>query len=405
MKTSSRTITANRERFGFRRILLVAQVALSLVLLVGALLFATSLRKLMAVDTGFDRKGMVVTWLDFSRLNIAAQQRVQFKREVLERIRALPAVTSAGETAIVPLTGAGIENSVWLDEPDSPAKHVSYFNWVSDGYFKASRIPLLAGRDIDAHDTTSAPRVAVVNTAFARELGIISNPIGKRFRREATPSEPESVFEIVGMVGDTKYYGLRDKIRPIAYLSTAQDIRPSPFAQVMVRSSAPIATVTSVLRSSIAEINPSISIDFRSLDETVEEGLSQDRLVAVLSGFFAALAALIAAIGVYGVISYVVATRRTEIGVRMALGAEPRSIVSLIVRDAVNVLVVGVTVGVIVAVAGRRAIASMLFGFDAADVRPLVGAAMLIAAMALLASYVPARRAGRLDPMSALRNE
>ncbi|HVH72215.1 MAG TPA: ABC transporter permease, partial [Candidatus Dormibacteraeota bacterium] len=200
-KTSGRTVTASRKRFGFRQGLVVSQVALSLVLVVGALLFPGSLRNLLAVDAGFLQKGVVVTDVDlFRRLNVPYAERVAFKQDLLEKIRALPGVVSAAEVDILPLSGGSTENLVWIEGANRASEVDSRFNWSSDGYFKAMGIRLLAGRDFIPQDTVFSPKVAIVNQSFARKLGLGRNAIGKTFRRQATPSEPEQSFEIVGLV-------------------------------------------------------------------------------------------------------------------------------------------------------------------------------------------------------------
>ncbi len=406
MKTGGRSLTASRERFGLRQILVVSQVSLSLVLLVGALLFSSSLRNLLAVDAGFERHGILLADVDlFRRLNIPVAQRVAFKRNLIEKIRALPGIASVAEVDVIPLSGSGTENDVWHDGADANRKTESYFNWISDGYFKTMAIPLLAGRDFNDHDTTSSPRVAIVSQTFARRLGLGANPVGKRFRRQATPSEPEQVFEIVGLVKDTKYFSLREEFAPIAYLSAAQDTQPGPRAEIMIRSTVSLRDTASAVRSAVAQVSPAIGIDFRAFETTIREGLLRERLMATLSGFFGALAALIAAIGLYGVMSYLAARRTNEIGIRIALGADRRNILALIMRQAGALLAAGLGSGALLAIAAAGTARSMLFGLKPYDARTLALAAALLAAVTLAASYVPARRAARLDPMAALREE
>jgi putative ABC transport system permease protein len=405
MKSNGRGVTSSRERFGLRKLLVVSQVALSLVLLVGALLFSGSLRNLLSVDAGFRQGGVLITSLDFSRAKIPTERRVAFKRDVLQSIRALPAVEAAGESSIIPLGGNGVSNDVWLDASDARHKLESNFNWIGSGYLRTMGMTLLAGRDFDNRDSISAPRVAIVNQSFARRLGLGADPIGKRFRREATPSEPELTVEVIGLVRDTKYYSLREELLPIAFLSTAQDKDPNPFAQILVRSTAPLADLTAGIRNAIAGINPAIGIDFRPLETTVRDGLLRERLMATLSGFFALLAAMITVIGLYGVMSYLVVRRTNEIGIRMALGAARGDIVALIMREAGTLLAIGLAAGTIGALATVHVAAAMLFGLKPYDSGTLALAAALLAAVTVAASYLPARRAARLEPVSALRQE
>ena len=367
MKTSSRSLTASRELFGLRQALVVSQVALSLVLLVGALLFSGSLRNLLAVDAGFQQNGVLIAEVDFSRFKIPSERRGGFKRDLLERIRALPNVYSAAEVGIVPLSGGGIDNNVWIDGSDPTRKLESNFNWISGGYLKTMGMILLAGRDFDDRDTPTSPRVAIVNQSFAGRLGLGTNPVGKRFRREATPSEPELVFEIVGLIRDTKYYNLREEFRPIAFLSTSQDAHPDPFVQILVRSSASLADLTSGIRSAVAEISSTIGIDFRALETTIREGLLRERLMATLSGFFGLLAALIATIGLYGVISYLVVRRTSEIGIRMALGAQPEDVLWMVLKEALVLTFSGIAIGLPCAMACAHFVSSLLFGLKGTD--------------------------------------
>jgi putative ABC transport system permease protein len=405
MKTGGRSLSASRERFGLRQTLVVSQVALSMVLLVSALLFSGSLRKLLAVDAGFRQNGILIVNLDFARLKIPVGRRVAFKQEMLQRIQALPGANSAGEDYMLPLSGGSTSNNVWLDGAESSPKIVSNFAFIGGGYLKTMGMTLLAGRDFEGRDTASAPPAAIVNQTFARKLGLAANPIGKRFRREATPSRPEMVYEIAGLVKDTKYMDLREEFRAIAFLATTQDADPGPSAQFVVRCSAPLADATSRIKQAIGNINPAITVDFRAFDEMVREGLLRDRLMATLSGFFGALAALIAAVGLYGVMSYLVVRRTNEIGIRMALGADRGNILSLVLREAGSLLIVGLACGSVLAVAAGYAARSLLFGLRPTDAGILGMAAALLAVVTIAASYLPAWRAARLDPISALRVE
>ena len=405
MKTGGRSLTTTRERFGLRQTLVVSQVALSLVLLVSALLFSGSLRKLLAVDAGFVKNGILIAGLDFRDLKIPEMRRVAFKQDLLRRMQTLPGAASAGETYTVPLSGASTTNNVWVDQAESSPKMESNFAWISGGYLKTVGMTLLAGRDFDGRDTASSPRVAIVNQTFARKLGLGPSPVGRRFRREATPSEPETVYEITGLVTDTKYNTLSEQFRPIAFLSTTQDANPDSSAQFLVRIDAPLADVTSRIKRAVKDVSPAITVDFRAFDEMIGEGLLRERLMATLSSFFGALAALIAALGLYGVMSYLVVRRTNEIGIRMALGANRGNIVGLVLREAATLLLVGLAAGTVMAVAAGYAAGSMLFGLRPTDAGILTMAATLLATVTLIASYLPALRASQLDPMAALREE
>jgi predicted permease len=405
-KSAGRTVTASRKRFGFRQGLVVSQVALSLVLVVGALLFSGSLSSLLAVDAGFSQKGVVIADLDlFRRVNVPYAARVTFKQDLLQKIRALPDVDSAAEIDILPLSGGSTDNVVWIEGTNPASGLDSLFNSTSDGYFKAMGIALLAGRDFSPQDTVSSPKVAIVNRIFARKLGLGMNPIGKTYRRQATPTEPEQSFEIIGLVTDTKYSSLREEFRPIAFLSTSQDPRPGPSAQFVIRSAAPIAETVSNVRNLVAQASPLITLGFQPFETTILEGLTRERLMAKVSGLFGLLAALIAAVGLYGVMSYLVAQRTNEIGIRVALGAQRTDVLSLVLRNAALLLAPGLVLGAFLSVAAAQAARAMLFGLKPSDPGVLVAAIIGLGFIGFLASFLPARRASRVDPMVALRYE
>jgi len=219
------------------------------------------------------------------------------------------------------------------------------------------------------------------------------------------PGEPDPLYQVVGLVKDTKYGHLKEDARPIAFFPSAQDANPDPDAQILVRSNAPLLILISSVKRVILEANPDIDLDFKVFKTQINESLLQERLMATLSGFFGFLAALLATIGLYGVMSYMVAQRQNEIGVRMALGANGRDVLRMVLREAGLLLVIGLAVGAALAVAAGRAATSMLYGLKPHDPITMALAIASLAAVALLASYVPALRAARLEPMVALRDE
>jgi putative ABC transport system permease protein len=266
-------------------------------------------------------------------------------------------------------------------------------------------IALLSGRDFNERDTLSSRKVAIVNQSFARRLGLDPNPVGAKFRREATPSDPEQVFEIVGLARDTKYYSLREDFLPIAFLSTAQEPHRDPYPQIVIRSRMALGDITSAVRRAVTQVNPLIDVEFHSFETMVQEGLLRERLMATLSGFFGALAAFISAVGLFGVMSYLVMQRTNEIGVRMALGAGQGSIVALVLRQAGMLLGIGIAAGTLLTLGLAGTVKSILFGLKPFDARIMVLAAVLLAAVAAAASYLPARRAAHVEPIVALREE
>jgi ABC-type antimicrobial peptide transport system permease subunit len=264
---------------------------------------------------------------------------------------------------------------------------------------------MLAGRDFNDGDTAQSPRTAIVNEAFARLLGLGENPIGMRFRREATPTSPEQVNEIVGLVKDTKYSSIRRPAAAIAYLGITQEKDADNSMQVLVRSKLPMETVEAAIRRTVREVSSGISFNFEGLQDQIGQSLQAERLLATLSGFFGALAVVLAMIGLYGVMSYTVAERTSEIGIRMALGAQRADVTAMILRKAATLLVAGLALGAGLSLAAASAASALLFGLKPRDPLTLGVAAAVLAAVALGASYLPARRAAALDPIASLKEE
>jgi putative ABC transport system permease protein len=404
MKSAGRALTAGRERFRLRKILVVSQVALSLVLVAGALLFSRSLRNLLTVDTGFQQSNIAIAGLDLGWLDLPAERRLEFKKDLLGRVLVIPGIESAATTDVIPMSGDSTSNTVWMDGQDSQRVD-SLFNRVSPEFFKALQIPLLAGRTFGGRDLAGGAQVVIVNQAFARRLTGGANPVGRRFWRQRTPREPQTLYEIVGLVKDTKYIDLREDFRPIAFLASSQDPRPDLTALVLLRSRLPLAEVRSAVKRAVADVSPAIVIDFDTMPNLIQGSLLRERLMATLSGFFGVLAVLLAGIGLYGVLSYMVARRTNEIGIRMALGADRVRVVNLMMREAAGLLVTGLALGLTLAWIAARAAGSLLYGLKARDPGTLALAAASLAVISMAASYLPSRRAARLDPLVALREE
>jgi predicted permease len=403
MKARGRGVTAGRGQLGFRGVLVVSQVALSLVLLFSALLFTESLRNLLSENVGFDAKGVLVTQLNFTRLQIPVDGRIAFKRQVLDRIRAIPEVEEAADTNIVPLGDQGWGNSVWIDGHDSNVRQDSNFSSVSPDYFKTLRIPMVAGRDFNDNDTPQSPRVAVVNEAFAKKLGLGEYPVGTRFWREATPSTPAELNLIIGVVKDTKYRRIRRPAGPIAYLTLAQDTDSDNTMQVLIRAKMPVAEEEQAIRNTLHNVSSGISYEFEGLQDHIQQSLLAERLLATLSGFFGVLAVLLAVTGLYGVMSYTVAERTTEIGIRMALGAQRTNITWMILDKAVTLLAAGLVLGGGLSMAAASAASAFLFGLKPRDPVTFAGAAVLLSVVTAAASLAPSLRAANVNPIDSLR--
>jgi putative ABC transport system permease protein len=403
MKAGSRGSIDTPERFGMRRALVVAQVALSLVLVVGAVLFVRSLRNLMTLDAGFTQDGILVVTMDLRRAGVPEERRTAVFADITSRLAALPGVTSAAQAFIVPVSGSGWNNNIVINGKKY-TENVN-FNEVSDGYFRTMGTPLLAGRDFDARDTAGSEKVAVVTQLFARKFFRGQDPIGQVFQVDEAPGRPQPLNRIIGVVKDTKYTDLREEFTPLVFFPSSQADKPGPYLQVVVRSNAPLTTITSEITSAVAQASSNIIVQFQTLPGLVRDSLMRERLMATLSGFFGALAALLATIGLYGVMSYMVARRRNEIGIRMALGADRRDVVRMVMREAGLLLAGGVVVGTALAIAAARAATTLLFGLQPSDPATLAMAAAGLGAIAMLASYLPALRASRLEPTDALRYE
>jgi len=406
MKASGRGLTDARERFGVRRVLVVAQVALSLALLVGALLFVRSLHKLLTLDAGFQESGVLVTEIDFSTLKYPPQRRHEIQREILRRIRLLPGVEQAAGTSIVPISGNRWNDRFEFIGAKPAVKLLSDFSGVTPGYFRTLHTPLLSGRDFDERDTAlKFPKVAIVNQSFIKQFLNGADPIGKRIRIETGPGEPEEIFEIVGVTKDAKYRRLSDPFNPTVFASLDQNDQPLAGTVILSRSQVALASQLAAIKREMAAISPSMALNFYTLHSEIADSVLRERLMATLSGFFGFLAALLASIGLYGVMAYIVARRRGEIGIRIALGAGRANVLKLIGSECGKLLLAGLLLGIGFALAASQAITQLLYGLSPTDPLTIVLSVLLLALVALPASLIPAIRASRLDPMQALREE
>ena len=406
LKESAGGGSKGRSRFGLRRVLVVSQIALSLTLLVGALLFARSMNNLAKVDAGFQRDGILVTDIDFTTLKLPNEGRRQFADELLKHVRGIAGVQAAAIAEIVPLSGNGIAHDIFMGDTGQPEGEapVATFNRVSPDYFRTMSTPLLAGRDFDERDMANSPNVAIVSESFVKKFVKEGNPIGTRFRVRRM-NQTSAPFEIVGVVKDTKYADLREEFQPLVYTAIAQYDHPDNDAQILIRSDLSLFGLIASVKSVASEANPNLDVSFVPFRKMIDDGLLRDHLMARLSGFFGSLAVLLAVIGLYGVISYMVASRRTEIGIRMALGAGQPNIVWLVLREASLLLAIGLSIGTALALALGRAATAMLFGLKPTDFVTFVAALVVLSIVAVGAALLPAFRAASINPMACLRNE
>jgi predicted permease len=324
---------------------------------------------------------------------------------MIETLRGIPGIEGAADVAVVPISGNAAGNNVWLETTGAPAQINGLFNRVSPGYFSTMRIPMIAGRDFTESDTSTSTAVAIVNRTFVRNAANGENPLGRRLKVEATPSRPESTFEIVGVVEDALYLDLRQTPKPGVFFASTQAREPNEYLQVALRSGLPAGSVTAAVTDAIREIHPEVVVSFTGLKKQILDTLVRERLMAALSGFFGVIAALLAVVGLYGVIAYSVARRTNEIGVRMALGASHRNVLGMILREALLLVAVGITAGAALAILVGRTARSLLFALEPWDPITLAIAAGALAIVALAASYLPARSASRISPTAALRVE
>ena len=389
-----------------RATLVVAEIALTLVLLAGAGLLANSFLRLQRVDSGFKPEHATIAQLAIPQTRYpkgADQTRVY--RRLIEGLGGRPELQAVGVGFPGPFHAANASASFYLEGRASTTRAdrpFGYLATVSGGYFAAMGIPLLSGRTFNDRDTETAPPVAVVSASMAKRYWPGADPIGKRLRFEDTPTDPW--FTIVGMVADTRQLGLSEQLPALLYLPYEQFALP--FTGVVVRSSLSQGAVTSLLKAQMATIDPDLPYgDITSLQSEVEGNVDEPRFRAILIGIFALLALILAAVGIYGLVSYTVTQRTREIGIRMALGAAPRQVLVPVIRDGVVLALAGIGIGLVGAFAAARALSAFLFGVGASDPLTFSGVALLLLVVAVAASYIPSRRAMRVDPMVALRAE
>ncbi|HLJ48846.1 MAG TPA: ABC transporter permease [Bryobacteraceae bacterium] len=393
---------------GLGRLLVVSQIALSLLLLVGAGLFVRSLSNLRALATGFNRQNVSMFELSIPRSWKAPEAEAVANR-VLDRIQSLPGVLAASTSFPLVLEGGTWDDTI-ATEGESPVqgedRSVNLVR-VSRRFFGTIETPLVAGRGFGPGDTATSPSVALVNEAFVRRFFNGTNPVGRRFKASKRPA----ATEIVGIVRDSRLVRLRDETPPMAFLLADQIQGPlgavtNPTGGFLVRSIGDPATVLSSLPQILKEIDPNLlPLRPRTLVSQMDQALAQDRMIAKLSSFFSAAALLLACIGLYGIMSYTITRRTNEIGIRIALGARTSDVILQIIRETLVLAGSGIVLGISATVLATRLLGSMLFRLKPYDPLTIFMTAVLLLSVALLAGYLPARRAARVDPIAALRYE
>jgi putative ABC transport system permease protein len=389
---------------GFRRLfgksLVVAQVALSVVLLSAAGLFVANLSDLRHLDLGFQRDHVLLVTLDPARSGFSRAQLALPYQELLGRLEATPGVRSATLSAATPISGAGASRFATVEGHQERPEDRRYLtlNWVAPKYFDTLGTPFLAGRDFTFQD--QGRRVAIVNQAFARFYFAGGDPVGKHFTLEGDLLP----YEIVGMAGDANYYEIREITPRTIYFNAFQEGRPA--SHFLIRTRVDPATLAPAVRRTVRDLLKTVPVaKVTTLAAQVDASIVPERLIATLSGVSGALGALLAAIGLYGVLAYTVARRIPEIGVRMALGAGRGQVLRMVLGDALGMAAAGLAIGAPVALWARRFAASLISGLPLDSVFPITFSAVALLAVALLAAWLPARRAARVDPVNSLRYE
>lgn len=392
-----------RSRLSIGKSLIVGQAAISLVLLITAGLFVRSLQNLQSVDLGFVPESVVVFRIDPGATGYSAAQKTNLYEQLLERLQAIPGVRSAS-VSFFGLFGRGLWGNQLVIEGYTlrPGQIVHTFaNAVSPRYFETMGISLLRGRPFAPADNQSAPKVAIVNETFGRHYFGNQTPIGRRF---AFGGQAAAMMEIVGVVRDAKYQSVREEPRRMIYVPHLQ--YPSNLNELAVRSTADSAVLSSAIRKQIASIDRNLPVlDAATLQNQVDQSIAPEHLIGRLAACFGLLATALACIGLYGVMSHAVARRTNDIGVRLALGANPADVLGMVLRESLVLVGAGIIGGLCTAFATTRYVSRLLFGLTPTDPLTITAAVALLVTVAAIAAFLPARRAARVDPMVALRYE
>ena len=384
------------------RLLVTGQVALSVLLLVGASLAIRTFANLQRTDLGFNPSRMLVFRLDPTRNGYKGARLAQVYADVRERIAAIPGVSSVVISHVALISSSGDRTRIEVPGYVPPAREPARTSLIvgSDGYLTAMGIPLLLGRDLSSRDTASAQTVAVVNETFVKKYLGGTNPIGKTFQMN------QRSVQIVGMCRDAKYESIRGAIPPVSYLSYLQSASPRGSMVFSLRTEGPPMAVAPLVRSAVAAIDPQLPIaDLRTEQDQIDQTIGPERFFAGFASAFGLTAALLAALGLYGVLAYGVARRTSEIGIRVALGAERGDVLWLVLRESLLVVVAGLAIGLPAAIAVTRLAGSVVYGIQPGDPASFAAGTFAMLVIASVAAWLPARRAARIDPLVALRHE
>jgi putative ABC transport system permease protein len=382
-----------------RRWLVAAQIAVTLVLLFGGLLFLRTFRNLATQDIGVHKRDVVVANLFFSERSYPLEKRVAAFRVFDERLRSLPGVESMAECFTTPLGGSFSDTGIEVDgKPLGDAN----LNRIGAGYFETLGTRMIAGRDFDERDVPGAPRVAIVTEAFARAF-LKGDVLGRRFAMSSDTGAKPRELEVVGIVGNQKYLDIREGESRIFFVPSLQDEPPRLVRRYVIRAAQPPAQTMAAITAAVSALDPGVTMRYSTLEDQLRDSMLQERLMARLSAIFGGVALLLAIVGLYGVVSYGVASRRAEIGVRVALGAGRSRILAMILGDVGRIIAIGVVAGGVLALAAGRVIGSLMFGLEPDDIVTLGIAAGVLVLAGFLSAAWPARRAAGIDPVQALR--
>jgi predicted permease len=407
LKDETPGVVRGAGRFSLRSLLVVAQVALSLMVLIGAGLCVRSLQKLIAIDAGFDPAKVMVMSLDLALNGYKEAQGQQFYSDAVERIAALPGVEAVSLAAVVPLGGSSMRRSVQIEgyasQPGEPPLNFD-MNIIGLNYFQTMGMPLVQGRDFNAQDREGAPKVVIINETVARRFWPDQNAVGKQIDFAGIAGRPNQFIEIVGVVKDSKYRSLIESPTSTMFLPLAQNYRVN--MALHVRAANEPKGMIAAVRREVQMMDANLPVyNIKTLAEQKSSSLYTSRMVATLLTFFGLLALLLAAVGIYGVMAYSVNRRTREIGIRMALGAQRTDVLRLVLGEGLILVAAGLAVGLGVTFFATRIMASLLYGVSATDTATFVIISLILAGVALGACFVPARRATKVDPMVALRYE
>lgn len=404
----SRTIELDRPaRSRSRKLIVASQVAVSLVLLVAAGLLLRSFAKLATLDPGFDPKNVLIVYPNLWQAKVPRDLRPTTLDQIQNRLRALPGVLSVSRSSVTPAEVSFGAHHVYTEwsKGFTDAESLSMSVNVSPEYFGTLRIQFVAGRDFNEGDTATSPMVAIIDQTAARRFFPDLDPVGRTFWIDGIAGQPGPPIEVVGIVRDAKYQSLREQIHPTVFFPATQapDLLVADAFELRT-AIRPTAFISSV-QTAVASVNSGISLEFHTLAQQVSDSMVQERLLAKLSGFFGFLALMLALIGLYGTVSYLVVQRQREFGIRLALGAEPATILRLVMLDVISVVAVGLLAGAVMALAATRLLQQLLFRISPRDTVSLVVGVAALSIVALGAGYFPARRATKINPMQALRYE